>query len=389
MADQPTQGETVAPGLSPRQSLIDHTLARPEPRTITVDRRLQRLAAYSWRILIVAAALVALLWLVGQLLIVVIPVVVALFLTRALLPPAQWLQARGIPASLAAALAMAVLLAVLAAVTFGVGASIAGEFDQLGTTVSQGLDDVQTWIVEDSPFDISSSRVTELRDQAKDRVSEVFTTGGAVESTAVLALEFVTGILLSMIVTFFFLKDHDLIVRAGTRLVAEERREHLRRLGDRAWSTLGGYLRGVALLGVVEAVIIGGAVWAVGGTLVAAVFVITLLGAFVPIVGAIVAGLVAILATLVTAGPGAALIVAGVAIVVQQLDNDLLAPVIYGKSLQLHPLVILLGIAAGSALFGVVGAVLAVPVISVLINVSDEARNPTIAVDPPEPAPDG
>jgi len=122
--------------------------------------------------------------------------------------------------------------------------------------------------------------------------------------------------------------------------------------------------------------------------LVAAVFVVTLVGAFVPIVGAIAAGLVAILATLVTAGPTAAIIVAVVALVVQQLDNDLLAPVIYGKSLQLHPLVILLGIAAGSALFGLVGALLAVPVISVIINVIDESRHPTIAVDAEE-SPDG
>ena len=329
----------------------------------------------------VAAALVALLWLVGQLLIVVIPVVIALFITRALLRPAEWMQARGLPASLAAALTMVMFVATLAAVFIGVGASIAGEFDQLGTTVSQGIDDVEDWIVDDSPFDISRSRVGELRGQASDRITEIVSTGGAVESTAVLALEFLTGILLSLIVTFFLLKDHDLIVRAGLRFFGEERRDHIRSLGARAWSTLGGYLRGVALLGVVEAVIIGGAVWAVGGTLVAAVFVVTLVGAFVPIVGAIAAGLIAILATLVTAGPTAALIVAVVALVVQQLDNDVLAPVIYGKSLQLHPLVILLGIAVGSALFGLVGALLAVPVISVIINVIDESRHPTMAVD--------
>lgn len=341
---------------------------------ITVDQRVRLLAAYSWRILVIAAALAALLWLVGQLLIVVIPVVIALLITRALLRPARWFESHGLPAALAAAITMVVFLGAVCGLLVGVGASVATEFDQLGNTVSQGVDDIETWLVDDSPFDISRSRVGELREQAGDRVSEIMSSSGVVESTAVLALEIVAGLLLALIVTFFLLKDHDVIVGAGLRLVREPHREHLRSLGLRAWATLGGYLRGVALLGVVEATIIGVAVWAVGGTLVGAVVVVTLLGAFVPIVGAIVAGAIAVLATLVTAGPTAALIVAAVVLVVQQLDNDLLAPVIYGKSLQLHPLVILLALAAGSALFGLAGALLAVPVVSVVINVLDESR---------------
>jgi len=351
---------------------------------LPVDPRLQRAAAYAWRLLVVGAVLVALLWLVGQLLVVVIPVVVALLLTRALLRPAEWMKARGLPSSVAAALSMVLLLGLLAAVLFGVGASIANEFDQLGPTVSEGVDDIETWLVEDSPFDIDAERIEELRTQAGDRLSEVLSSGGAVESTAVLAVEFVAGILLALIVTFFLIKDHDTIVAVAVRPFADTRRHYLLQLGRRAWSTLGGYLRGVALLGVVEAVIIGATVWIVGGSLVAAVMVLTMLAAFVPIVGAIVAGVVAVLATLVTASPTAAIIVAVVAVVVQQLDNDVLAPVIYGRSLQLHPLVILLGIAAGSALFGIVGALLAVPVISVFINVVDEARTAGSA-DPPTP----
>jgi predicted PurR-regulated permease PerM len=113
------------------------------------------------------------------------------------------------------------------------------------------------------------------------------------------------------------------------------------------------------------------------------VVVVTLLGAFVPIVGATVAGVIAVvLVTLVAAGLTPALIVAAVAVVVQQLDNEILAPWIYGKSLQLHPLVILLGITAGTALFGRVGALLAVPVLAVTVNVINEARKPVIERHP-------
>ncbi|WP_158412439.1 AI-2E family transporter [Ilumatobacter nonamiensis] len=348
----------------------------------TVDRRVDRAAAYSWRILIIAAAVFALVWLLGQLLVVVIPVVVALLLTRALSVPTDWMVSRGLPRALAAGATMLLFIATVALLVGAVGASIASEFEDLGSTVSSGIDDVQNWLVEDSPFDIDRERLAELREQAGSRLSDVVqSSGGTIASSAVLAVEFVAGLLLALIVTFFFLKDDRTIVRLGLRTVREDRRAELHALGRRAWSTLGGYLRGVALLGVVEAIIIGAAVWLAGGDLVAAVVVVTMLGAFVPIAGAIVSGLIAVMVTLVTAGPTAAAIVAVVALVVQQLDNDLLAPFIYGKSLQLHPLVILLSIAAGTALFGIVGALLAVPVVSVVINVIDEFRNPELARD--------
>lgn len=105
--------------------------------------------------------------------------------------------------------------------------------------------------------------------------------------------------------------------------------------------------------------------------------VVTFLAAFVPIVGAAGAGVNAVLVALVTAGPLAALIVAAVALVAHQLDNDLLAPLIYGRALQPHPLVVLLGIADGGALFGFVGTVFAVPVLAVAINVVAEVRSST------------
>ena len=110
--------------------------------------------------------------------------------------------------------------------------------------------------------------------------------------------------------------------------------------------------------------------------------IITFLATFVPILGAIVAGVVAVLVTLVTAGATQALVIAAVAIVVQQLDNDLLAPVIYGRALRLHPLAVLLAIVAGGALFGLVGTFLAVPVLAVVANVMDELRRDGTALDP-------
>lgn len=347
-----------------------------------VDRRVVFAASYSWRILVIAAAVAAVVWLLGQLLVVVIPIAVALLLTRALLPVTHWMANRGLPRSLAAAATLLLFIVVVALLMGAVGASLAAEFDDLGTTVSSGVDDVEKWLIEDSPFDIDSERLMELRDEAGSRLSSlVQSSGGTLASSAVLAVEFLAGLLLALIVTFFFLKDDDKMVRLGLKVVREDRRDELHALGRRAWTTLGGYLRGVALLGILEAVIIGVTVWLAGGGLVAAIVVLTLLGAFVPIAGAIFAGVVAVLVTLVTVGPTAAAVVGVVALIVQQLDNDLLAPFIYGKSLELHPLVILLSIAAGTALFGIVGALLAVPVVSVVLNVMDESRNPALSRD--------
>lgn len=91
--------------------------------------------------------------------------------------------------------------------------------------------------------------------------------------------------------------------------------------------------------------------------------------------GAVLAGVIAVIVAFVTGGLGSGVAVAVVAIVVQQLDNDLLSPVIYGKALNLHPAVILLGVTAGGALFGIAGTILAVPVVAVTVNVIQEIRS--------------
>jgi predicted PurR-regulated permease PerM len=118
---------------------------------------------------------------------------------------------------------------------------------------------------------------------------------------------------------------------------------------------------------------------AVGGGLIVPVMLLTFVAAFVPIAGAIVAGVVATMVALVTAGTVPALIVGVVALVVQQLDNDVLAPMIYGRSLRLHPVVVLLSVVTGGALFGIAGTVIAVPLVAVAVAVFRELRPPTSA----------
>lgn len=345
------------------------------PDDVYVDSRLRRASAYSWRFLVVAALAGAFLWLVGQLLIVVIPMAVAVLVTRALAPVTSAMQRRGIPRGIAAFISIAAVVIAVGALLAGVGAAVAAEFDDLAVTVGQGIDEVEQWLVQDAPFDVDRDEVEQVRERLADRAGSIVSSGGTMTGSAVLLAEFVSGMLLAVIVSFFLLKDFDEICDAAVATAPSRHRQRVRLLGRRAWSTLGAYLRGVAVLGTVEALIIGVTVWLVGGELVAAVAALTLLGAFVPIIGAIVAGAVAVLVTLATTGLSAAAIVLVVAIVVQQLDNDLLAPVIYGKSFNLHPLVILLSVAAGTALFGIIGAVFAVPTTAVALNLAAEWRS--------------
>lgn len=357
-----------------------------------------RMAGYGWRFLVLAAVLVGVLWVVAQLWVVLLAVVVALYITRALEVPYRWMRARGAPATLASLTAVLGFVGALALIGWLLVPQISEEFADLGPTLEAAIDDVENWLIDDSPFDLNEEDLDDARaDLASAAGRVVQASGGAIVGWAVVVVEVFTGLLLALVSAFFFLKDGPRMQAAGLRWFPEERRDLVARMGRRAWSTLGGYLKGVAMLGVLEGVIIGVAVWAVGGSLFWAVAVLTLLAAFVPIVGAVVAGVIAVLVTLATAGFGPAVIVAIVAVVVQQLDNDLLAPVIYGKALQLHPLVVLFSVVIGGALFGLGGTILAVPFTAVMVNMANEARLlPSVDADPdpeaalaPDPPPSG
>jgi predicted PurR-regulated permease PerM len=334
-----------------------------------------RLGAYSWWTIGMGIVLLAVLWVMARLWVLVLAGAVAALLSRALDPPTRYLRARGLPRALVAATVLVGFIIVLAGIVALLVPSIANEFENLGPTIEDAIDDVENWLVEDSPFDVSRQDVQDFRDEADDRVGEILESqSGTLISGTILVFEVFAGIVLALVTTFFILKDGDRFGDWFVKRFPRHRRDLAGRLGARAWRTLGGYLRGSATLGLIEGIIIGGTVWIVGGSLALPVGVITFFAAFVPFAGALIAGVIAILVTLVTAGFGGAVVVGIVALVVQQLDNDFLAPWVFGRSLELHPLIVLVAITAGGTLFGAFGAFLAVPVSAVLINILAEAR---------------
>lgn len=350
-------------------------MERPAGPGGSVNPVIDRLAAYSWRLLVIAAALAGALWLAGQIWVAFVPLVVTLFLTRILALPVAWLRRKRVPATLAAAMALVGFLLVLGGVLTGIGIAAANEFSDLGPTVGRAVDDLERWLVEDSPFEVDRADIDRFRREGSQRIGDALrASGGAVASGAAVAAEVTLALVLGLIVTFFALKDGDRFLHWARHQLPEDRRELAARLAAQAWRTLGGYLRGAALLGLVEGIAISVTLTLVGAELAIPMALVTFLAAFVPVVGAIVAGVLAVLVALATAGGTAAIVVAVVALVVQQLDNDVLAPVVYGRALELHPVVILLAILAGGSAFGLVGSFLAVPVVAVVVNVAAEAR---------------
>jgi predicted PurR-regulated permease PerM len=353
---------------------------RPE-----VPPALALLAAWSWRLLVVAAAAGLVLYLLILLKVVVIPVIVALFLATLLVPLVQRLEARGwrhLPAVLAV-FAGAVL--VLVAIVAGFVPLIGNELGTLGDRVDQGIREVQDFVAS-RPFGLSEADLNRLLDQARQQLRENSSgiTRGAVRGATLLG-EVLTGLILTLFLTFFFVKDSERFTRWILDFVDEPRAAHVRELGRRSATAVSGYLRGQATVGLVDGVFIGIGLAVVGVPLVVPLAFLTFVAAFLPLVGAFVAGALAALVALVTKGLTAALIVIGITVLVQQLEGHLLAPLLLGRAVALHPVVIILALAAGGILGGIVGAFLAVPIAAVVTAAGTYLRGGPPIGEPAEP----
>jgi predicted PurR-regulated permease PerM len=344
-----------------------------ERRAAEVPAWLSRSAAVSWRLLVVAAAIGVVGFLLVYLRLVVLPVIVALFLSTLLVPPAAWLRARGWPSLAATWAVIGGAVLVIAGASAALAPQIGPELGTLRDRVATGLDDVQRWLRE-GPLHLSDTQLSGLLDRARQEAqtnSRALTQG--VLSGATLAIEVVTGGLLSLVLTFFFVKDGD---RMGDWFArhAGGRADEVRAVGRRAFETLGAYLRGQATVGLIDGVLIGIGLAIVGVPLAVPLAFLVFLGAFLPIVGAFLSGLIAALVALVSNGLVAALIIVAITVVVQQLEGHVLAPLVLGRAVKLHPAVILLALTGGGVVGGIIGAALAVPAVAVLTSVGSYLR---------------
>jgi putative heme transporter len=371
MSDQVTRT-----GARPRRP--DDPRPRPdppeEPARPDVPPALRRLAAWSWRLLVVLTAAGLVLWLLIRLRVIVVPVIVALFLATLLVPVVGWLEGRGWRhgSAVVATFVGAVLL--LLGIIGGLVPLVAGEFQALRQRADEGISEVQEFIAS-RPFGLDEADLNRYLDQARERFTESSSelTRGAIEG-ATLVGEVITGLILCLFLTFFFVKDSERFTRWILDFVGPRRAPHLREVGRRSATAVSGYLKGQATVGFVDAVFIGIGLAIVGVPLVLPLAFLTFVAAFLPLVGAFVAGALAALVALVTKGLTAALIVVGITVLVQQLEGHLLAPLLLGRAVSLHPVVIILALAAGAILGGIIGAFLAVPIAAVATAVGTYLR---------------
>ena len=335
---------------------------------------LERAAAVTWRLLVLAAGLIALAIALSRLVLVVLPVVVALLVATALVPPVYWLRHKGWPALLATWVVLLLSIGLLAGMVVLIAPGVQEQVGEIGTSVTEGVDDVEQWL-QDGPLSLSQGEIDQYLQQGLDAVrGRAENIAGSAVTGITLAGEIIAGILLTFVLVFFFVKDGERMWAWIIDLVPGRRRQFAHNLGRRAWITLGAYLRGTAIVGLVDATLIGVGLFVIGVPLVFPLALLTFVGAFFPLVGATLAGLVAVLVALVSGGVVDAALVLAVVIGVQQVEGDVLAPLVMGRAVSLHPVVILVALTAGSVLYGVIGAFVAVPVTAVAVSVGTEIR---------------
>ncbi len=333
-----------------------------------VDPFVRKTAAWAWRLLVILAAVLALLWLVAKLKVIVVPVALAVILTALLVPAVDWLDRRGAPRGGAVALVLLSAFALFGGImTFVVSQFVSGLPD-LTEQVTRSIDNATRWLIE-GPAHLSREQIDKAGDAAVKALrdnQEKLTTGAL--STAATITEIVTGALLTLFTLIFLLYGGRNIYGYLTRIVPSRTRERARDAGRAGFGSLIGYVRATFLVALVDAIGIGTGLAIMGVPLALPLASLVFLGAFVPLVGAVLTGFLAVVVALLAKGFVYALITLGLIIAVQQLEAHVLQPLVMGRAVSIHPLAIVLAIATGAVLAGIVGALLSVPVLAFLNN---------------------
>ncbi|HET7329082.1 MAG TPA: AI-2E family transporter [Nocardioidaceae bacterium] len=331
---------------------------------------LRRTLAYC----LVVIAVVAVGWLVVSALLslglVAFTVTVAVLLTSLLWPLTSRLRRVGLPPALASLVALVLLVGLPSGIGLLLWARISDRFHELATAVTQGIDQIHTWLTT-GPLNLSDSRVDALRDQLVGYVNSAMPSPVAGARTVLLVL---AGLVLALFTVFFLLKDGPSMWTWLLHRVPDSSRRRVDGVGRRAWSTLTAYVVGVTAVALIDAVLIGLGLLLLGVPLWFTLSLLIFVTAYVPIIGATVSGAVAVLVTLATNGFVEALIALGVVLVVQQIEGNVLQPVIMQRAVHLHPVVTVVGVTAGTILLGIPGALLAVPVIAVAYGAAEYLR---------------
>ncbi|MFF7728192.1 AI-2E family transporter [Streptomyces sp. NPDC008001] len=392
-AARPAPAEDPAPEhVPPPPGYAPAVPARPDP-VAAVPWGVRVAAEVGWRLLILAGTLWVLMRVISAVRLVVLAFVAGLLITALLQPTVAWLKRRGVPRGLATAMTFISGFVVMGLVGWFVVWQVTDNLDDLSRQVQQGIKDLKHWLLT-SPFHVTENQINNIADNLSTAIgaNTKDITSAGIEGVQVI-LEVLTGILLAMFSTLFLLYDGPRIWEWLLKLFPAAAREGVAGAGPRAWATLTAYVRGTVIVALIDAIFIGIGLFFLKVPLAVPLAVFIFLFAFIPLVGAVVSGALAVVVALVTKDVFTALMVLIVVLAVQQIEGHILQPFILGRAVRVHPLAVVLSVAAGSLVAGIGGAVVAVPLAAVTNTVVGYlrayARDRALAAAPPEGPPPG
>lgn len=346
-------------------------------------------AAWSWRGLVISAAVALVMYGLVQLSVVVVPALIAILVTALTIPVVNFLARLGLPRFPAAGLGLLLVVVVIFGLLTLVGQQIASGFNDLAEQVLEGIQQVRQWLVE-GPLQLDDQDINEFIDQAIAQAQEFVETGGSQITAGVLNVastvsNVIAGFLLVLFAALFFLYEGDRIWAWCVNLFPRHAHERIDGAGRKGWQTLTAFVRATILVALVDAIGIGLVAYILKVPFWFPIAVLVFLGAFIPILGALISGVVAILVALVVHGPLVALLMTGGVLLVQQIESNILQPILMGRMVRVHPLAVILAVGAGVYLAGIAGAFFAVPIIAVLNAVVSYLVRPPGEDPAPEP----
>ncbi|MBT2450435.1 AI-2E family transporter [Streptomyces sp. ISL-43] len=361
---------------------------RPDPVSV-IPWGVRVAAEASWRLLLLAGMLWVMMRVISEVRLVVLAFAAALLVTALLQPFVVRLRRLGMPRGLATAVTAILGFVVIGLVGWFVVWQVMDNLDQLSDRVRDGINELKLWAL-DSPFHVTEKQINDIAKNLSETIgtnTEQITSAG-LQGVTVL-VEVLTGMLLAMFSTLFLLYDGKRIWTWTMGLLPAAARPGVAGAGPRAWRTLTAYVRGTVLVALIDAIFIGLGLYFLDVTMAVPLAVFIFLFAFIPLVGAVVSGALAVVVALVTQGPFTALMVLLVVLAVQQIEGHVLQPFILGRAVRVHPLAVVLSVAAGGLIAGIGGAVVAVPLVAVTNTVVGYLRAYSRDQLHPGPAPVG
>jgi putative heme transporter len=355
-----------------------------------IPRGVDVAAAWSWRFLVIVVATGVLGWLVSYLRVVVIPVVVALLVAALLATAVNRLHKGRLGRGPATGIVVLGSLLFIGSLLTLVGQQIVDGFSDLSQQVVRGLQQIETW-VKTGPLDLSDAQISSLLNQAQEAIASSNEQIVSSATTLGTALgQIVAGFFIVLFALIFFLYDGERIWGFLVRLFPRQSRDRVDSSGRVAWTSLTAFVRATVVVALVDALGITLAALLLSVPLAVPIGVLVFLGSFVPIVGALVSGFVAVIVALVAQGPVVALLMLGAVLLVQQLESHILQPFLLGRAVSVHPLAVVLAVSAGVLVAGIVGALVAVPLVASLNAMARHLAGPDEPAEPEpgEPEPD-